>query len=94
MMVEVFKTNVIDDEHANMLMDQIHIGYPHYRVNFDLDDCDKILRVENVIGYVDSSFLIKVLESFGFNAEILPDDDDSNEMNSNNNLILLTSIES
>jgi hypothetical protein len=91
-MIEVFKTNVYKDEDAKMLLDQIHSGFSHYKANFDLDDCDKILRVESVAGYVDSSFVIKLLDSFGFYAEILPDDDTA-ERNYDSNVVLQSSIE-
>jgi hypothetical protein len=91
-MIEVYKTNVTKDEHAKMLLDQIHSGFSYYRANFDLDDCDKILRVESIAGYVDSSFVIKLLDSFGFYAEILPDDD-SAEKNYNSHILSQTSME-
>ena len=74
-MIEVFKTNVTIDQDAQMLLDQIHASYPQYKANFDLEDCDHILRVECKSGYVESSYLINVLDSFGFYAEPLPDTD-------------------
>ena len=45
-MVEVFKTNVMDRRQAQMLVDQIHQLFKNYHSNFDLEDCDKILRIE------------------------------------------------
>jgi len=45
-MVEVFKTNVKYQDHAKMLIDQIQKIFIDYKVNFDLEDCDKILRIE------------------------------------------------
>lgn len=90
-MIEVFKTNVFNDEHAIMLLGEIHSGFSQYKANFDLDDRDKILRVESVAGYVDSSFVIKLLDSFGFYAETLPDDD-ANEGRYNSNFVLQSSI--
>ncbi|MBK9984617.1 MAG: hypothetical protein IPP15_20010 [Saprospiraceae bacterium] len=73
-MIEVFKTNVNDDEHAKMLIDQILFDFSQYKANFDLDDCDRILRIESVTGYVESQYFIDLLNSFGYNAERLPDD--------------------
>jgi hypothetical protein len=73
-MVEVFKTNVIDSFHANMLVEQIHQTYTYYKANFDLDDCDKILRVESVSEPVQPSLLIGLLNEHGYHAEVLPDD--------------------
>ena len=73
-MVEVFRTNVTQNDHAQMIINEILKIFPDYLINFDLDDCDKILRVECLSHEVDSSSLIKILISFGFEGEILPDD--------------------
>lgn len=45
-MVEVFKTNVTPMSKAKMLIQSIEKHFPDYKTNFDLSDCDKILRVE------------------------------------------------
>jgi uncharacterized protein YpbB len=70
-MIEVFKTNVKDRDHANMLVDQIHKTFGNYKANFDLEDCDKILRVKCTTGSVQPTLLINLLKGYGFNAEIL-----------------------
>jgi len=44
-MVEAFKINVSDADKANLLLDQIHNTFKGYKANFDLEDCDKILRI-------------------------------------------------
>lgn len=72
-MVEVFKTNVIESNHASMLVSQIHENFADYKANFDLNDCDKILRVKSYNGSVQSSLLINLISDLGFYAEILPD---------------------
>lgn len=74
-MVEVFKTNVKNLDDAEMLIDRIHQAFGSYRANFDLDDCDRILRVECAKGLVKSHALISLLKSFGFHAAILPGDE-------------------
>jgi hypothetical protein len=73
-MVEVFKTNVEDSGQAIMLIDHIHKSFRHYKANFDLEDCDKILRVKSLSGYIQPSSLINLLRGFGFEAEVLPED--------------------
>lgn len=73
-MVEVFKTNVEHRDHAEMLVDQIHQVFAEYKANFDLQDCDRILRVKNHNGLVHSSPVIELLKYYGFDAEVLPDD--------------------
>jgi hypothetical protein len=72
MQVEVFKTNVADPELAKWITDQIEKNFAHCKVNFDLDDCDKILRVvfeeQN-----QTDALIDLLKNSGCTAEVLPD---------------------
>lgn len=45
-MVEVFKTNVKQKRQAKDLLNALSSQFPLYRINLDLEDCDKILRVE------------------------------------------------
>ena len=73
-MVEVFKTTVTEQVHANILVDNIHKRFPGYKANFDLADCDNILRIKCIHGIIESSLVINLLKDFGFNAEVLPDD--------------------
>ncbi|WDF60577.1 hypothetical protein PQ462_04205 [Flavobacterium sp. KACC 22758] len=48
MIVEVFKTNVQKESEKNYVIAVIQNQFPDYKINFDLEDCDKILRVEGV----------------------------------------------
>ena len=59
--------------HANMLIEEIHKAFAGYKANFDLDDCDRILRVRSTMGPVESYRLIHLLKELGFKAEVLPD---------------------
>jgi hypothetical protein len=69
-MIEVFKTNVEEACHAKNVVALLLHHFPNARINFDLHDCDKILRVEGenfavekVIGLVaESGFTCIVLE--------------------------------
>ncbi|MCU0353301.1 MAG: hypothetical protein MUD08_06105 [Cytophagales bacterium] len=72
-MVEVFKTNVTDHFKANQLLERIHQTGLNYHANFDLDDCDRILRVKCPTGLVEASLLIELLREQGYHAEVLPD---------------------
>ena len=47
-MVEVFKTNVQEAISATMLIQCLSKHFATSRVTFDLDDCDKILRIEGL----------------------------------------------
>jgi hypothetical protein len=72
-MIEVFKTNVRTRGHAKMLVEQIHTLFSGYEANFDLDDCDNILRIKSTAGSIQTPGLIALLKDFGFKAEILDD---------------------
>lgn len=69
-MVEVFKTNVRRISQANKLVSLLLQHFPNNKINFDLHDCDKILRVkgenflpEKVMMLVEENgFTCKVLE--------------------------------
>ncbi|WP_433765500.1 hypothetical protein [Flavobacterium ginsenosidimutans] len=59
MIVEVFKTNVQKESDKDYVIAVIQNQFPDYKINFDLEDCDKILRVEgfdlecdNIMDYV------------------------------------------
>ncbi len=75
-MIEVFKTDVKDRSQAVLLLAQIHQTFAHYTAQFDLDDCDRILRVHCSFGSVQSLRLIELLNDFGFQAEVLSDEAD------------------
>lgn len=45
-MVEIFKTNVQRKAEAKMLLLKLVQVFPEHKMNFDLDDWDKILRVQ------------------------------------------------
>ena len=46
-MVEVFKTNVAKAEQATELVSLLQQHFPSGRVTFDLEDCDRVLRIES-----------------------------------------------
>ena len=70
-MIEVFKTDVQDPLRARELLNNIHAQFPHYQSNFDLDDCDRILRVKNKSGAVEAGEVIKIIRKHGHDAECL-----------------------
>jgi len=72
-MIEVFKTNVKDKSQSQVLIELIHRAFPRYKANFDLDDCDKILRVCGIINPLQAFQIINLLKDFGVEAEVLPD---------------------
>ena len=74
-MVEVFRTDITDHFLATMLVAEIRKNFSDYTANFDLEDCDRILRVKCSEGRIQSSLLISLVNRFGHHAEVLPDSD-------------------
>ncbi|MBN8572075.1 MAG: hypothetical protein J0M18_20835 [Ignavibacteria bacterium] len=67
-MVEVFKTNVGDKLTADKITAELQLLFGG-NINFDLDDCDKILRVEG--DEILPEKISEVLTCKGFICEIL-----------------------
>lgn len=74
MAVEVFKTNVIKARQARMLIEKIEHELKGHTANFDLEDCDHILRVVNPYEPVAVSAVLALMNAYGYHAEVLPDD--------------------
>ncbi len=72
-MIEVFKTNVENQSDADRLVSEINSHFTGHEANFDLDDCDKILRVKCQEEMAEVASVIHLLRRFGFYAEVLPD---------------------
>jgi hypothetical protein len=68
-MVEVFKTNVEQKEMADQLLSALLCDHPFSKINFDLEDCDKILRVEGIEICVEK--IIDLINRRGFECEVL-----------------------
>ena len=68
-MVEVFKTNVQDRELAEQLASILRDRFAFSKINFDLQDCDKILRVEGSQICVET--VIEILSTHGLECEVL-----------------------
>lgn len=68
-MIEVFKTNVYKAEESNAIIKKLSASFPEYKINFDLQDCDKILRIENQHISIDK--IINDLNEWGYQCETL-----------------------
>ena len=68
-MVEVFKTDVAEPHLANELISKLSTHCPLAQINFDLEDCDKILRIE--ADDVPADKIIRLLLENGHHCEIL-----------------------
>ena len=72
-MVEIFKTNIINKEQTKRVINKIQEKFPYYKIDFDIEDCDKILRIENTNNEIDSEQIINVVSRLGFFIDILAD---------------------
>lgn len=70
--VEVYKTDVDDKLKAERIINEIRRALPGSDPSFDLDDCDKVLRVENHSSGVDKSEVKRILNSHGHQLQVLP----------------------
>ena len=68
-MVEVFKTNVQKKTQSKMLLSILSEAFPSFKINFDLSDCDKMLRVEGY--HMESSSIMLLVKECGFRCEVL-----------------------
>ena len=71
--VQVFKTDVQDQKDAKRIILFLHQNYSHCKVNFDLDDCDRILRIESRLGPVKETAIQLVVAGYGYDCEPLQD---------------------
>ena len=68
-MVEVFKTNVQRKTQSKMLLSILSEAFPSFKINFDLSDCDKVLRVEG--DNIEALRIMILVKENGFMCEIL-----------------------
>ncbi len=68
-MVEVFKTNVEEIAESKLIIGQLLAHFPHNKINFDLSDCDRILRVEGE--NICPETIMQLLSSGGYHCEVL-----------------------
>lgn len=68
-MVEAFITNVQKKAESKMLLSVFSEAFPSFKINFDLSDCDKVLRVEG--DNIEPSRIMTLVKEHGFRCEIL-----------------------
>jgi hypothetical protein len=68
-LVEVFKTNIQNGRQATAILKKLGQLFPKCRINFDLTDCDKILRVEGKIASPEK--VIEAVTTDGYQCEVL-----------------------
>jgi hypothetical protein len=68
-MIEVFKTNVEHKVTADQIQSALQVQFPLSKVNFDLEDCDRILRVEGHEVCIET--IIEWMNVSGYQCEVL-----------------------
>ena len=68
-MIEVFKTNIEERSQAEKLIALLLDHFPGHRINVDLHDCDKVLRIEG--GNFLSARIMTLVKENGFMCSVL-----------------------
>lgn len=69
--VEVFKTNIKNPDTAQLIIEKLKELLPGTKINFDLEDCDCILRVETVCSEIDVNEIMHFIRELNFEIEVL-----------------------
>lgn len=68
-MVEIFKTNVESRNESERIVQTLKKKFPSPKINFDLNDCDNILRVEG--NNVSTEEIIREMNLKQYRCELL-----------------------
>lgn len=67
--IEVFKTNVAEEKEADRISSLLAQTFPRYAIHFDLEDCDRILRIEGDV--IHNEHIISLLANQGYDCTVL-----------------------
>ncbi|HLX67256.1 MAG TPA: hypothetical protein VKR41_09685 [Puia sp.] len=70
--VKVFRTNVEDWQIALQIILFLEQVFTQSRINFDLDDCDRVLRVESRHESIEEAVIQLMVTRWGYSCEPLP----------------------
>ncbi len=73
-MIEVFRTNVNNKSEAKNVMNELVKTIPDSIVSFDLEDCDRVLRVESRKQRFDKRQVMEMVRKNGFLCQVLNDE--------------------
>lgn len=68
-MVEIFKTDLQTKEQSQEVLKILLNKFPKFQINFDLEDCDKILRVQGK--QIEPNEITNLLNKNGYKCELL-----------------------
>ncbi|RNL84675.1 hypothetical protein ED312_13380 [Sinomicrobium pectinilyticum] len=67
--VEIFRTNVRDEIMADKVVSVLLDNFPEATINFDLEDCDRILRIEDI--RIDTEKVKNILHTYQIHVELI-----------------------
>ncbi|HKI46264.1 MAG TPA: hypothetical protein VKA08_13115 [Balneolales bacterium] len=67
--IGVYRTNVESRTKAKLILEAIYRLLPGCEPSFDLEDCDKVLRVESQYHGINESKIRAVLKNYGYHME-------------------------
>ncbi|WP_010250524.1 hypothetical protein [Myroides injenensis] len=67
--VEIFKTNIQNDKVADKITISLLALYPVYKINFDLEDEENILRIEANKFKIETEEIIDYMIGLGYSCE-------------------------
>ena len=67
--VEVFKTSIENQCDSALVRTVLYVLYPEAKINVDLEDCDKILRIEH--SFISIEEVTKMVKALGHQCEVL-----------------------
>lgn len=71
LITEVFQTNLQSLGEAEQLKKELLLLYPFYRICFDLEDCDKILKISAT--RIDAEEVVRISLKCGYRVAVLAD---------------------
>ncbi len=71
-MVKVYKTDIDNRTEAKNIVHEIRQVQPGSDPSIDLEDCDKVLRIEIRKEEIDAAAIKTILNSYGYTMEPLP----------------------
>jgi hypothetical protein len=73
-MILVFKTTIKNKTQVRKVAPLLNgLLSPCAKWNFDLSDCDKVLRIESLYNPIDEKVIIQVIQNCGQAIEVMPD---------------------
>lgn len=74
-MIEVFRTNVCCQNEALQIVEHLQKKLLNTKINFDLEDCDKILRIAGTSA-AKNKYIVGYLQELGYDCVTLDEDQD------------------